>query len=65
MGSKISIRTDFCKACGICTVLCPKQILKIGEEGRVYVTDENECIACRQCEYHCPDFAITVGEYHG
>ncbi|MCR5795696.1 MAG: 4Fe-4S binding protein [Solobacterium sp.] len=65
MGAEVSIDTRFCKGCGICAVLCPKKILIINEENKACVTDQDRCTACRQCEYHCPDFAITIGGHHG
>lgn len=62
---KAVIDRHLCKGCGICTVLCPKKILRIDGDGKAEVTDLNECIGCRQCEFHCPDFAITMGGQDG
>ncbi|MBQ2659072.1 MAG: 4Fe-4S binding protein [Erysipelotrichaceae bacterium] len=59
----VSIDRRLCKGCGICVALCPKKILLIDEDSKAYVTEREECIGCRQCEFHCPDFAILmVGE---
>jgi len=35
-------------------------ILFIGDDRKVDVSDEDKCIGCLQCEYHCPDFAIFI-----
>ncbi|MBR4420978.1 MAG: 4Fe-4S binding protein [Erysipelotrichaceae bacterium] len=58
---KIRINEKWCKGCGICVALCPKAVLKLDHEVAA-VQDQEACIGCRQCEYHCPDFAIVVGE---
>ena len=65
MKLKVVIDRKMCKGWGICVVLCPKKILKIDEEGKASVTERQECIGCRQCEFHCPDFAILMGDDDG
>lgn len=57
---EINIYRDWCKGCGICAALCPKQVLTADEEGGPVVTDPDACIGCGWCELHCPDFAISV-----
>jgi 2-oxoglutarate ferredoxin oxidoreductase subunit delta len=56
----INIYRDWCKGCGICAALCPKQVLSRNAEGEPVVTDPEACIGCGWCELHCPDFAISV-----
>jgi 2-oxoglutarate ferredoxin oxidoreductase subunit delta len=56
----INVYRDWCKGCGICAALCPKQVLTRNEEGGPVVTDPEACIGCGWCELHCPDFAISV-----
>ncbi|MDR3348806.1 MAG: 4Fe-4S binding protein [Acidaminococcales bacterium] len=51
-----------CKGCGICVAFCPKQVLGISEIEKVQIVNGAACIACRQCETRCPDFAIFVAE---
>jgi 2-oxoglutarate ferredoxin oxidoreductase subunit delta len=53
---------DWCKACGICSAFCPKNVIGRDEAGLPVVERPEECIACRFCEIHCPDFAITIRE---
>jgi 2-oxoglutarate ferredoxin oxidoreductase subunit delta len=56
----INVYRDWCKGCGICAALCPKQVLSRNEEGGPVVVDPDSCIGCGWCELHCPDFAISV-----
>ena len=56
----INVYRDWCKGCGICEALCPKQVLSRNEEGGPVVVDPDACIGCGWCELHCPDFAISV-----
>lgn len=57
-----TIFRDWCKRCGICVAFCPKQVLGRDEKGAPMVVRPENCIGCRFCELHCPDFAITVEE---
>ena len=57
---KIIINTKWCKGCQICVEFCPKKVLSMTPQGKVYVADPSRCIACEMCELYCPDFAITV-----
>jgi 2-oxoglutarate ferredoxin oxidoreductase subunit delta len=60
---RVKINTDWCKGCGLCVAVCPKQILRLGGfDQKAEVTDESLCINCKMCELHCPDFAITIEE---
>jgi len=51
---------DWCKACGICIAFCPKKVIGRDKAGRPVVERPDDCIGCRFCEFHCPDFAITI-----
>lgn len=53
---------EWCKCCGICGSLCPTKIILHDEAGSPYVQKMDNCIGCRFCEVHCPDFAIRVVE---
>lgn len=54
------LNESYCKSCGICYGLCPKDVLAGDEAGRPKVVDAAACVLCRLCEYRCPDFAIRV-----
>ena len=57
---RVTFFYEWCKTCGLCAALCPKEVILNDENGRPYIDDEDGCIGCRNCEIHCPDFAITV-----
>ncbi|MFW0861294.1 MAG: 4Fe-4S dicluster domain-containing protein [Dethiobacter sp.] len=55
----------WCKQCGICDSVCPKNVLAIGEDGKPYPKDPAACSGCGPCELRCPDFArALVGAEH-
>ncbi len=57
-----TIFRDWCKACGICSAFCPKKVIGRDNTGGPVVERPDDCIGCRFCEIHCPDFAITIVE---
>ena len=56
------IYRDWCKACGLCIAFCPTDVYEREEGGKPVVVRPDDCIGCRFCELHCPDFAITIEE---
>ena len=62
----VIIHEDLCKACGLCIVHCPKDILaasdKINELGYpTTVVAKEGCIGCANCYLICPEpGAVTV-----
>lgn len=57
---QVDIIPERCKACGICIDVCPKKVLIAEKNGKANPAKPDLCIGCMLCEYHCPDFAITV-----
>jgi len=53
---------DWCKSCGICVAFCPKKVFERDKKLSPVVARPEDCIGCRFCELHCPDFAITISE---
>jgi 2-oxoglutarate ferredoxin oxidoreductase subunit delta len=64
--AKIEIDRERCKGCGLCTIACPKALIKIGKEinrqGYFYVVwdTDGQCTGCAICGEACPDVAIRV-----
>jgi len=58
---EVKVKNDWCKGCGICLSFCPKGVLAMNDEGKVYVKNPEKCAGCGNCEIYCPDFAITLG----
>ncbi|MCG8400148.1 MAG: ferredoxin family protein [Firmicutes bacterium] len=58
--SKIHIITQWCKGCGICTLLCKNNVLTLDSRKKAVVANPAACTACGHCENHCPDIAIRV-----
>lgn len=55
----LNINLAWCKACNICIVLCPKQVLEPDRDGKPVLARPDNCTQCTICWVHCPDFAIT------
>lgn len=57
-----------CKGCDVCVSLCPAGVLSMRLDSKMilgkvaHVSFPKSCIGCRECEEHCPDFAIFVAE---
>jgi len=62
----VIIHGELCKACGLCIIHCPKDILeasdKINEMGYpITVVAKEGCIGCGNCYLICPEpGAVTV-----
>ena len=58
----ISIDKTLCNSCGICVAICPRRILRLGEES-VEVADQAMCMTCGHCKAVCPKNApgFTMG----
>lgn len=63
----VLIDLDRCKGCGLCTHVCPVNILELSQTAfnakgyhPVIVTDVDKCIGCSSCATICPDVVFTV-----
>ncbi len=57
--STLKLNSEKCIGCGMCTDVCPHQILYI-KNGKVEVTDKDMCMECGACAKNCPASAISV-----
>lgn len=64
---KVTIDESYCKGCGLCVDVCPKQVLELSKtrlNSKGYRICEpvkpDECIGCINCAIMCPDSAIKV-----
>lgn len=62
------VNVSRCKACDICVSMCPAGVLGMVSApnsilgSMIEVVVPEACIGCRDCELHCPDFAIYVAD---
>ncbi|MCX7765961.1 MAG: 4Fe-4S binding protein [Candidatus Sumerlaeia bacterium] len=48
----------WCKRCGICAAVCPKNVIDYDHEGYPVFARMDACIYCLNCVLYCPDYAI-------
>jgi len=65
--SRIVIDKDRCKGCGLCTLVCPHDLVRISDRFNAkgyrpaeLVDPDDVCIGCANCATMCPDVAIVV-----
>ncbi len=64
----ISIDTERCKGCQLCSMVCPQQIIRMasdrlnakGYHPAALIDPEQLCTGCAICAVICPDICITV-----
>jgi 2-oxoglutarate ferredoxin oxidoreductase subunit delta len=62
----IKINHDWCKGCGLCIEICPKNVYdresKVSSKGfrQIIIKNPDACNQCMLCELLCPDLSITV-----
>ncbi len=63
---KIVIDEARCKGCGLCTIACPRKLVKMSDAPNslgynvAIFTEPEKCTGCALCAEMCPDVAITV-----
>ncbi len=64
--AKIHIDELRCKGCGLCTIACPFQLIKLSDHINLQgytpavMSSEDRCTGCALCAEICPDVAIVV-----
>ncbi|MCE3039797.1 4Fe-4S binding protein [Helicobacter anatolicus] len=67
-GVAVWTNEERCKGCDICVSKCPAGVLSMQLDSNkvlgkiIKVIHPESCIGCRECELHCPDFAIYVAD---
>ncbi len=58
---RIELNQKWCKACGICMAMCPKNVFdpEVGT-GKAIIARPEDCSSCGMCELYCPDYAINL-----
>jgi 2-oxoglutarate ferredoxin oxidoreductase subunit delta len=62
----ITIDETVCKGCALCTIACPKKLIKMDETPNsqgvtlALFSDSVQCTGCALCAQVCPDVAIKV-----
>lgn len=64
--SEIVIDDKRCKGCGLCTIACPKKLIRLSDTLNRYgvamavFSGPGSCSGCALCAQMCPDVAILV-----
>ena len=56
----VVINADECTGCGSCIDECPLELLVMGDDNIVKLTDPDECTDCGSCVSECPSDALSV-----
>jgi 2-oxoglutarate ferredoxin oxidoreductase subunit delta len=56
------INPRWCKRCGICAAVCPKEVIEMRPDGYPELAHMENCIDCGMCVTMCPDYAIFDNE---
>ena len=63
---KIEIDEARCKGCGLCSIVCPRELINLSEMINIQgytpakTNGQGECAGCQLCAEMCPDVAIAV-----
>jgi ferredoxin len=66
METTINLFSYSCLGCGRCVRVCPNQVLKVINTGKVRlvnVVKAESCTGCGKCEEVCPHHVIKIENY--
>jgi NAD-dependent dihydropyrimidine dehydrogenase PreA subunit len=66
METTINLFSYSCEGCGRCVRVCPNQVLKVINTGKVRlvnVVKAESCTGCGKCEEVCPHHVIKIENY--
>ncbi|MFW6334680.1 MAG: 4Fe-4S dicluster domain-containing protein [Desulfosalsimonas sp.] len=55
----MALDQQLCTGCGICTVVCPREVLSM-KNGRAEIADRDACMECGAFAVNCPAGALSV-----
>jgi ferredoxin len=55
---KLIFFLEWCKRCGLCTMICPSGALAETADRTPHMADPDRCTLCSLCWRICPDFAV-------
>ncbi|MBI5118235.1 4Fe-4S binding protein [Candidatus Poribacteria bacterium] len=58
----IWVNRKWCKQCGLCEELCPRQVFELDKNRYPHPTNLDRCVRCGLCVIQCPDYAIVDDE---
>jgi 2-oxoglutarate ferredoxin oxidoreductase subunit delta len=61
-GVVIEIVEEWCRRCGICLYVCPRNVFSPEADGLPSPVNLDACTRCDLCELACPEFALRVRE---
>ena len=66
---RIVVDEDRCKGCGLCTIPCPHDLVRMSERFNakgyrpsVQADPQHKCTGCTLCALMCPEVAIVVNK---
>lgn len=58
----ISFDKDKCISCNKCVDYCPRDVLRVEEDGIPFMKYKDDCWYCDVCSYICPKGAVKLEE---
>ena len=56
----VVVDKDKCVSCGYCVEYCPRDVLRMGDDGHPYMKYRDDCWYCDVCRFVCRSEAIKL-----